>query len=114
MALAFWNIRGINDDLRRAEVKSRIKKLKFDLFALLETKVREINFEHFSKCFGSNFRVITNNSETENGDSIWLWWDEGVWELEVIKLHKYYIHALAKNRGGVKNPYNCNLWALQA
>lgn len=102
MALGFWNVRGLNDDLRRSEVKLKIKKFKLDLFALFETKIREMNFDHKSKCFGSNFRVASNGNVNENGDTIWLCWNDDMWEVDIVKIHEQYIHAFAKNRGGLK------------
>lgn len=73
-----------------------------EIFGLLETKVRRINFQHHSRTFGTHISVISNGNEEghHKPDRIWLCWDTRLWEVESVKTHPQYIHCRAKNRGG--------------
>lgn len=71
-------------------MKKKIKKMNIEICGLFETKVRKINFQHVSRCFGSNSKIESNraNEEGHGLDIIWLCWDLKLWELEEFVRHK--------------------------
>lgn len=93
MLIGFWNICGLNSTIRKSEVKLFVKKNNLDLFALLETKIRPINFEHIRKKLGGNFRTISHACEVSGSDKIWVCWNNNFWD---INIHDQFIHLYAK------------------
>lgn len=102
MSLGLWNVRGLNNSTRKNEVKNFLKKNKINLLALMETKVRSINFEHINKIMGRDFKTITNACIVDGPDRIWVCWNTNLWDVTILKLHDQYIHTKAKNTGGLE------------
>lgn len=44
MALAMWNVRGLNSAERKLEVKKHMRRNKVEIFGLLEPKVKTKKF----------------------------------------------------------------------
>ena len=104
MSIGTWNVRGLCQNQKKSEIKRIIKQQNLELFGLIETKVRPVNFQHQCRSFGSNIRVISNGEEEEKHkpDTIWMCWDHRIWEVEAIKTQLQYIHCKAKNKGGLE------------
>ena len=41
MNIGVWNVRGFNDPIKQKDILGRIKRLKYNLVCLIETRVKE-------------------------------------------------------------------------
>ncbi|KMZ71517.1 hypothetical protein ZOSMA_17G00720 [Zostera marina] len=108
MAFLAWNVRGLNKDARIKEVKTLLAAKRIEIFGLNETKIKKQRQDEVREKFGGNWEIHTNvdevqdPNETETGNSIWLGWENSIWEGEIISKSKQHIHCKLRNLGGLK------------
>ena len=58
MFLGCWNIRGLNDPIKQAEVRRFLRDEKLSLCGLVETKVKEVNFVNVSRAIHPSWKFL--------------------------------------------------------
>lgn len=92
MFFGFWNIRGILDPLRRAELRRFIAINKLSLVGVLETKVPEESFESISSTLVRGWKWIANYNSSPRG-RIWVGWNPDLVSFCPISISDQVIHG---------------------
>lgn len=74
MNLCTWNVRGLNELLKVAEVKQFIRKHSIKLTARIETRVKSYKSKCIEKKFDRNWSWV-NNTDLNPRGRIWLGWN---------------------------------------
>jgi len=83
MSILVWNVRGLNDKVRRKYVNDHISKCNPSLVAFVETKVSLDNVQRLTSCVYQNWQ-INHNFDVGDMGRIWISWDPRVWSCVVI------------------------------
>ena len=94
-----WNVRGLNRVAKNKEVSSRLFNLNPKVAILLETRVRQNNFDKCKKRLEKKWQVIENYSHSVNG-RIWILWDDKRIEVKKISCTDQAIHCGMYNLDG--------------
>lgn len=94
-----WNVRGLNRVAKNKEVSSRLFNLNPKVAILLETRVRQNNFDKCKKRLEKKWQVIENYSHSVNG-RIWILWDDKRIEVKKISCIDQAIHCGMYNLDG--------------
>ncbi|XP_050238207.1 uncharacterized protein LOC126687693 [Mercurialis annua] len=70
--IGVWNIRGLNDPIKHAEVRKWIFDYKLSLFAIFETRVRDINIDKVWRSLSLRGWKMLNNIECNDLGGIWI------------------------------------------
>lgn len=90
--LASWNVRGLNSPLKQKEVRHLISSNKIAICGILETRVREPNFEVTKSLTFGGWDVIHNYVCCPNG-RIWVAWNPSLVRFEVLQSTAQAIHG---------------------
>ncbi|XP_031282090.1 uncharacterized protein LOC116140622 [Pistacia vera] len=90
--LASWNVRGLNSPLKQKEVRHLISSNKIAICGILETRVREPNFEVTKSLTFGGWDVIHNYVCCPNG-RIWVAWNPSLVRFEIIQSTNQAIHG---------------------
>ena len=77
MSSFFWNVRGLNKTSKHSVIKKWVEESNFQYGCLLETRVREKNFQILSRQLFPNWSVLTNYEHNPRG-RIWVLWKNDV------------------------------------
>ena len=84
MNIITWNVRGLNDTIKRKEVRNLIRKQNITVLDILETRMRDFQRDKVSKdCFGNDWSFFHNSDGQKS--SIWVGWNKNL--VEVKKLY---------------------------
>lgn len=83
MKLVCWNVRGSNKPFKQKEIKHFLLKNKFEICALLETRVKVDKFKKASSVMFRDWPVIDNYDAAPNG-RIWVAWNPRIWDIKVV------------------------------
>ena len=61
MIFGCWNIRGLNDPMKQAEVRRFLREEKLSLCGLVETKVRDSNFLRVSRSINPSWKFFCHS-----------------------------------------------------
>jgi len=92
MLFGFWNVRGIMDPVRRAEVRKLVAVNKLSLIGLFETKVPEQLFDSISSSILRGWRWTANYDYAPRG-RIWIGWNPTSVDFDVISRNDQAIHG---------------------
>lgn len=95
MYFGVWNIRGLGDPLRQAEVRNLIYSNELCSIGLVETKVPEARFCSISVGLLSGWKWIANYDSSLKG-RIWVSWNPSLVKFEVISSNSQAIHGRVK------------------
>jgi len=95
MYIGFWNVRGIMNPVRRAEIKRFMSANGLCLVGLIETKVPESLFESISSTLIRGWRWSANYEYTPGG-RIWVGWNPDLVSYESISTNSQAIHGCLK------------------
>ncbi|XP_039046690.1 uncharacterized protein LOC120186944 [Hibiscus syriacus] len=84
MLVCFWNVRGINNPLKKFKVLRRLVTLEADVVCLLETRIRRINAGKFISVFSNDWNMV-ENYESIDGGRIWVLWKKQ-WSFTVFRV----------------------------
>lgn len=103
MALTVWNIRGLNQPTKLLEARNLLVSLNYEIFRLLETKVRKVEEKDIIAGLGEDYCCITNYSPLtpELLDSIWVGYRKDIWKGIVLVSHSQYIRLQMSNECGL-------------
>ncbi|XP_074315406.1 uncharacterized protein LOC141651602 [Silene latifolia] len=96
--LGFWNIRGLNSLNKQKEIKWFLHNNNLGLFGLVETKVKAVHWNKVRNAICSDWSICTNNSFA-NGGRIWLLWNSGLLEVDILDITSQTIHAQITIKG---------------
>ncbi|XP_021714658.1 uncharacterized protein LOC110682631 [Chenopodium quinoa] len=96
MILTVWNIRGLNDPCKVADVKQLLDRTAIKVLCLLETKVKQEKCCIIQKKIAHGLNWVCNYSVSGNG-RIWLGWRSDRVHVEVITIHPQFIHCIVSN-----------------
>lgn len=60
MFLGVWNIRGLNDPMKKNEVRKLIDEHKLSFVALIETKIKEVNKDRVLRAIAPGWHASWN------------------------------------------------------
>lgn len=89
---AAWNVRGLNDPVKQAEVRHLVQSQALSCVALLETKVQQSNQSAISLSLMRGWRFIDNFSCHPLG-RIWLWWNPLHLDVSLLSSHSQFLHV---------------------
>ncbi|XP_021762503.1 uncharacterized protein LOC110727244 [Chenopodium quinoa] len=96
MIVVTWNMRGLNDPSKVADVKQLLLGTKSDYIFLLETKVKVKKCEAIQKKF-VGFTWIANYTASTRG-RIWVGWKNDRLHVDVLAVHEHFIHYLISTK----------------
>lgn len=89
--LAFWNIRGLNTQIKQLEVRKLIADNDISLLVLNETRVKKLNQVMVLNGF-TKWKYLDNYYHAQNG-RIWVLWDDKVFQVDEQLQGNQFIHA---------------------
>ena len=92
MFFGTWNIRGLVDPIRQAEVRSFIRTNKLSCIGIIETKVKSSAFAGISQSLCGNWAWISNYEASPLG-RVWFGWNPEEVETNLIYLSDQLIHV---------------------
>lgn len=95
MIIGFWNIRGILDPLRRAEIRRFALVNKLCFIGLFETKVPEDLFESISSILIRGWNWLSNYDFSPRG-RIWVGWNPNLVSFSAVSISDQVLHGLLK------------------
>ncbi|XP_074300168.1 uncharacterized protein LOC141631389 [Silene latifolia] len=89
--LGVWNVRGLNSDTKKRDIKWFLYQSEVVLFGLLETRVKpgSLNKVAANVCNGWSF--LTNHS-CHSGGRIWVLWQSQIISVTVVDMGAQFIH----------------------
>ncbi|XP_021767730.1 uncharacterized protein LOC110732120 [Chenopodium quinoa] len=96
MIITVWNVRGLNDPSKVADVRQLLNRTKSNLICLLETKVKQHKSTGLQRKIGYGLNWVCNYSCSGKG-RIWLGWMSDKLRVEVITIHTQFIHCCISN-----------------
>ncbi|XP_021775227.1 uncharacterized protein LOC110739084 [Chenopodium quinoa] len=96
MILTVWNVRGLNDPCKVADIKQLLNRTKTDVLCLLETRVKQKKCTGIQKQISHGLSWVCNYSCSEKG-RIWLGWKSERLHIEVITVHTQFIHCIVSS-----------------
>ncbi|XP_074315537.1 uncharacterized protein LOC141651735 [Silene latifolia] len=97
MNFGFWNVRGMNKEVKQRVVNTFLHTNNVGLFGLLETKVKFNNVHRIVNNIFSDWSVSTNNSKHPGG-RVWVIWKPHMFEVHFIKYDAQFIHLHVTNK----------------
>ncbi|XP_021721083.1 uncharacterized protein LOC110688652 [Chenopodium quinoa] len=91
MIITVWNIRGLNDPSKKANVKQLLDRTSSDLICLLETRVKQMKCAGIQKKIAHGLIWVCNYSESRKG-RIMLGWKNDRVHIDVLTVHSQFIH----------------------
>ncbi|XP_021739773.1 uncharacterized protein LOC110706185 [Chenopodium quinoa] len=92
MIVTVWNVRGLNDPWKVADVRQLLNKTKTDVICLLETKVKKQNCVSLQKKIGFTLTWVCNYIASGKG-RIWLGWKSDRLHIDVLTIHAQLMHC---------------------
>ena len=78
-----WNVRGMNSEAKKSEIRNWIKNNKVSIFGLLETRVKQKNADRIARGIGPYLVKLHNYACYHNG-RIWVFWDPAKASMKTI------------------------------
>lgn len=113
MIIASWNVRGLNDPNKVADLKKFFSLHQVTVVGLMETRVRKQNEQKIQKRLGSHWKWLTNIHFSPKG-RIWVGWNPSLISLEVLEIHEQFIHCLVKSLDWTVQIYVTFVYGLNA
>lgn len=76
--ILFWNVRGLNNNIRINDVKDAIQEKRLGLIGLVETKVRTENASRIARQISSSWSFLHNYLSDDHG-RVWIAWNADVY-----------------------------------
>lgn len=96
-----WNIRGLNNPLKQAEIKSLIANKKIGVMGVLETRVKVDNMQLVWRNLKlANWNLVHNYSYDPLG-RIWILYNANFVKLSVLHMSAQFIHCKIEWEGSV-------------
>ena len=92
MIFGCWNIRGLNDPMKQAEVRRFFHEEKLSLCGLVETKVRDGNLLSVSRAIHHSWKVYCHSGVSPFG-RIWVCWNPLDIDVAIIRTSSQAIHC---------------------
>ena len=92
MFFGVWNIRGLVDPIKQAEIRSFVKSHNLLCLGIIETKVSASNFDDITWGLLPGWTWIANYQSSPRG-RIWIGWKPQEIGLEVLSLYSQVIHC---------------------
>ena len=102
MIFGCWNIRGLNDPLKHAEVRRFFSEEKLSLCGLVETKVKEVNLMNVSRAINPSWKFFCHSDISPFG-RIWVCWNPSDVVVSIIQSSAQAIHCRVTPISGVWN-----------
>ncbi|KAF5193156.1 Dnase i-like superfamily protein [Thalictrum thalictroides] len=99
--IAAWNVRGLNNIRKAAEVRKLIQSEQLALIGLVETKVKAKNTRMVQRRLG-DWSGVTNNTKDPRG-RIWVLWDPKAFKVTVVDMTDQVIHTRVDDLGARKH-----------
>jgi len=101
MHFGFWNIRGMFNPVKKAEVRRLITFNNLSLIGFIETKVPENLFVSISSLLFKNWKWVANYDFSSRG-RIWVSWDPKFISFEILSINDQAVHGRIKfNHSGL-------------
>ncbi|KAE8681185.1 Detected protein of unknown function [Hibiscus syriacus] len=71
MIISFWNVRGLNNGLKKEKVFRILENLGVGVLCFMETRVRRVNFPSFSEVLDADWN-LADNYEFSDGGRLWM------------------------------------------
>lgn len=97
MIVLVWNVRGLNDPGKVANVKRLLYTHPIDVLGILEIKVKEHKVTDFQRKFGPAWSWICIYSCSDKG-RIWVGWQADNITLDVLSINEQFIHCAVCNK----------------
>ncbi|XP_039032919.1 uncharacterized protein LOC120168182 [Hibiscus syriacus] len=75
MIICFWNVRGINNVLKRGKIFKRLENLGVNIICFIETRVRSCNVSNVVGAFVDEWNFEANYQYIEGG-RLWILWNK--------------------------------------
>ncbi|KAK9689389.1 hypothetical protein RND81_09G056400 [Saponaria officinalis] len=92
MIISSWNVRGMNDPLKRQEVLDFLLRNKVDCGAIIETHIKSKHVSAIKRRYFSRYSLV-KNLDSRSGGRIWVLWDPAVISLRVLSQGVQFIHC---------------------
>ncbi|XP_074271621.1 uncharacterized protein LOC141595553 [Silene latifolia] len=102
MKISAWNIRGLNDPLKQAEVNTFMRTNRLDVLGILETRVKEHHAKRIVNNHFNQYNIVTNYTAHYNG-RIWCLWNPSTTHLDQFTVHEQFIHCKLHHYASGKN-----------
>ena len=94
MNFAAWNVRGLSDPIKGADVRKICAENNVSLVGLLETRVNHSNEASIQTIINSRWDFFINSRARK---MIWLGWDPRVWRIQILEEHTQFLHCFCMN-----------------
>ena len=94
MNFAAWNVRGMSDPIKAADVRKVCSENDISLVGLLETRVNHSNEVRILQTISRRWNFVINSLARKR---IWICWDSDVWDVVIVKEHPQFIHCSITN-----------------
>ena len=101
--LAAWNIRGLNDPLKKKEIRSFVRVHSISVVCILETRVKSSNMDRICASILPGWGLIHNYDHALLG-RIWVCWNTSVVSIDAINLRLSDHCPLIVNLNNCKDP----------
>ena len=92
MFFGCWNIRGLNDPMKQAEVRRFFRDEKLSFCGLIETKVKECNVLAISRAINPSWKLFCHPGFLPFG-RIWVMWNPCDVNVVIIRYSSQAIHC---------------------
>ncbi|XP_074282801.1 uncharacterized protein LOC141607351 [Silene latifolia] len=97
MNFGFWNVRGMNKEVKQRFVNNFLHTNNIGLFGLLETKVKSVNYHSIATNIFSDWSVSTNNAHHKGG-RVWVIWKPHLFDIQFLHYDAQFIHLHVTNK----------------
>lgn len=107
-SLGFWNVRGLNSQLKHGDVRWMLHQHSLGLFGLLETCVKASNFHKVFLKVCDSWSVVTITNLIRVVEL--LVWLPNKFHVNIFEVGDQYIHTEVGHRATDKKKFHCCLW----